>query len=315
MFPSTAYPDVLVGLAQPDDAAAYDLGDGRALIVTTDFFTPVVDDPYLYGAIAAANALSDVYAMNGEVALALNLAVFPECLPEQVVAEILRGGAEKVREAGAALVGGHTIVGPEPLFGLAVVGFAPRDGLWTRAGVRAGDVLFLTKPLGLGMIATASKADLAAPEHVAEAVSWMARLNRDAAALARGLGVRGATDVTGFALLGHAAEMASSSGVGLRFHLAALPFVAGSRAYAADWLFPAGTAHNEAAYADQVRFPESLDEEQRLLLFTPETSGGLLLAVPSAQASKLAQSAADKGVLLWQVGEVTENAGVVEVTD
>lgn len=315
MFPPTEYPQVIVGLAQPDDAAAYDLGDGRALIATTDFFTPVVDDPYLFGAIAAANAMSDVYAMGGEVAMALNLAVFPECLSDDVVGQILQGGAGKVREAGGALVGGHTIVGPEPIFGLAVLGIAPKDRLWTKSGARPGDRLLLSKPLGLGLVATALKADLAAPEDVREATAWMARLNRQAAHLARAATVHGATDITGFSLLGHGWEMAHHSWVGLRFHFEALPFVSGARRYAHDWLFPAGANTNEAAYAEHVVFPDSLEEELRLLLFTPETSGGLLLSVPETEVSPLLEAATKEGVPLWLIGEVTEAAGVVEVVD
>lgn len=313
MFPPTEYPGVLVGLAQPDDAAAYDLADGRALILTTDFFTPIVDDPYRFGSIAAANAMSDVYAMGGEVALALNLAIMPECLPADIVSQILRGGAEKVKEAGGVLAGGHTIEGPEPVFGLAVAGFAPRDGLWTKAGARPGDRLILTKPLGLGLVATALKADLATSEDVEEAERWMATLNRQAAALARRFPIHGATDVTGFALLGHASEMAQRSRAGLRFRFSALPFVPGALGYARDWLFPAGANSNEAAFADLVTFSASLEDELRLLLFTPETSGGLLLSLPPDSARSLLAQARSQGVEAWEVGEVTSEAGRVEV--
>lgn len=304
---------MLVGLAQPDDAAAYDLGDGRALILTTDFFTPVVDDPHAFGAIAAANAMSDVYAMGGEVALALNLAVIPECLPSDVVSEILRGGAEKIKEAGGVLAGGHTIEGPEPIFGLAVTGFAPRDALWTKAGARLGDRLILTKPLGLGMVATALKAELAAPDHAAEAQRWMATLNRRAASLARRFPIRGATDITGFALLGHASEMAVHSGVGLRFSFRSLPFTAGALDYARDWLFPAGANNNEAAFAPSVAFAAALEDELRLLLFTPETSGGLLLSVPADATDEFLTQAQAEGIDAWLVGEVTPDAGRIEV--
>ncbi len=315
LFPPTEYPQVLVGLARPDDAAAYDLGDGRALIATTDFLTPVVDDPFLFGAIAAANAMSDVYAMGGEVVMALNLAVFPECLADDVVGQMLRGGAAKVREAGGALVGGHTIVGPEPVFGLAVVGIAPKNRLWTKGGARPGDRLLLSKPLGLGLVATALKADLAAPEDVHEATSWMARLNRQTAHLAREATVHGATDITGFSLLGHGWEMAHHSGVGLRLHLDSLPFVSGAKRYAYDWLFPAGANTNEAAYVEHVVFPSSLEDELRLLLFTPETSGGLLLSVPEAAVGGLLEAAKRLSTPLWLIGETTEAAGVVEVVD
>lgn len=313
MFPPTEYDRVLVGLAQPDDAAAYDLGDGRALVLTTDFITPVVDDPHCFGAIAAANAMSDVYAMGGEVALALNVAVIPECLPSEVVSEMLRGGAEKVREAGGVLAGGHTIEGPEPVFGLAVVGFAPRHGLWTKAGAHPGDRLVLTKPLGLGLVATALKADLATPDDAAEAQGWMAALNRRAAALARRFDVSGATDVTGFSLLGHASEMAERSAAGLRFRFSALPFVSGALGYARDWLFPAGANNNESAFSASVTFTAPLEDELKLLLFTPETSGGLLLSLPPGQADAFLSEARSEGVRVWEVGEVTPDAGRVEV--
>lgn len=313
MFPPTEYHQVLVGLAQPDDAAAYDLGDGRALIATTDFFTPVVDDPYSFGAIAAANAVSDVYAMGGEVALALNLAVFPDCLPDDMVSRILQGGAEKVREAGGALVGGHTIVGPEPVFGLAVLGFCPRERLWTKAGAVPGHHLLLSKPLGLGLLATALKADMAKASDVEEAVRWMSLLNRAPARLAQGYHVGGATDVTGFSLLGHGWEMAHHSGVGLRFRFDTLPITSGARSCARQWLFPAGANANESAYAASVVFSSSLPEEMRLLLFTPETSGGLLLSVPENEASNLLRQSSEQGIALWEVGEVTDRVGIVEV--
>lgn len=313
MFPPTEYPDVLVGLGAPDDAAAYSLGDGRALISTCDFFPPMVDDPYWYGAIAAANATSDVFAMGGRVLFALNIAVFPQCLDDAIVSEILRGGAEKVREAGGAVAGGHTIDGPEPVFGMAVTGIAHRDRLWTKAGARRGDVLLLTKPLGVGIVTTAAKADAAEPEHVAEAVRWMATLNRAAAEAAAGLEVHAATDVTGFSLLGHAAEMAQAGRCTMELDVGSLPFVAGAGDYADQWLFPAGTTHNEAAFAARVGFAESIRQELRLLLLTPETSGGLLLAMPPQAAAAYRRRCTERGVEAWVVGSVVEGEGTVRV--
>jgi len=313
MFPATEYADVLVGLEAPDDAAVYALDGERALILTCDFFTPVVDDPYAYGAIAAANAMSDVYAMGGQVALALNIAAFPQCLPDDIVAEILRGGAEKVREAGGVVAGGHTVEAPEPMFGLSVLGFAERSRIWTKGGARIGDALVLTKPLGVGIVTTAHKADEAAPAHVEEATRWMMALNRAAAEVAGCLEVHAATDVTGFALLGHAVEMGESSQACLRLRYDSLPFVTGAIDYARSWLFPAGTNHNEAAFAQKVSFNADLDEEVRLLLFTPETSGGLLLAMPPADAQRFLAHCEESDVRAWLVGEVVEGESAVEV--
>lgn len=313
MFPPEQYPEVLAGLSRPDDAAVYAIDADQALILTTDFFPPIVDDPYAYGAIAAANAVSDVYAMGGRVLLALNIAVFPQCLDEAAVAEILRGGAEKVREAGGALAGGHTIEGPEPLFGMAVLGIARRDRLWTKAGALPGDVLVLTKPLGTGMVATAAKAGEADPAHVEEAGRWMATLNRAAAEAASRFAVHAATDITGFGLIGHASEMACAGRVGLRLHYRALPLLPGAEEYAAGWLFPAGTNHNEAAFASLVTFAPDIPEERRLLMLTPETSGGLLLAMPAAEAAAFAERCLGEGVPAWRVGEVTAADSRIEI--
>jgi len=313
LFPQDQYGDLLVGLDQPDDAAVYALDDGRALILTCDFFTPIVDDPYLYGAIAAANAMSDIYAMGGEVILALNIAVFPDCLSDEAVRRIIRGGADKVREAGAVLAGGHTVEGPEPIFGMSVLGLTSRHRIWTKNGAQPGDVLLLTKPLGAGIITTAFKADQSRREHIDEAVRWMQTLNRQAADAARGVAVHAATDITGFSLLGHASEVAASSRVRVRLRYQSLPFMAGARDYANSWLFPAGTNHNECAFCDKVIFPSDITEEMRLLLFTPETSGGLLLSLSAAEAEKLRRSYAELGVANWTIGEVTEGDGLVEL--
>jgi len=231
MFAPADYPQVLVGLGSPDDAAVYRLDANTALVVTADFFTPIVDAPYDFGAIAAANALSDVYAMGGEPLLAINLVAFPRDLPE-VLAEVLRGGAEKAREAGVVLAGGHTIQDKEPKYGLAVIGLAHPDRLLTRAGARPGDALVLTKPVGTGVIVTASKGGLAEPIHLAGAVRWMTALSRTAGRVAVELGLRGATDVTGFGLLGHAWEMAEASGVGMCIRLRDVPLMDGAREYA-----------------------------------------------------------------------------------
>jgi selenide,water dikinase len=305
LFRAERFPALLVGLQVRDDAAVYKVTDDVAVIQTLDFFTPVVDDAYDYGAIAAANAMSDVYAMGGEVALALNICGFPPTLPEETIAEILRGGAEKVLEAGGALAGGHTVDDEEPKYGLAVMGLVHPNRILTKGGARPGDRLALTKPLGVGIIVTAAKGDAADPAHVPPAVASMKRLNRDAARLAQRIGVHACTDITGFALLGHGYEMAERSGVRLRFVVAGLPFLDGAIRYGNEWLFPAGTCRNETCFGRHVDFAADISDEMRQLLFTPETSGGLLLAVAPDKADNLTAAFADTGQPLWIVGEVT----------
>ena len=313
MFRTEKYPDLLVGLEVSDDAAVYRITDDVAVIQTVDFFTPVVDDPYDYGAIAAANAMSDIYAMGGEVALALNISGFPADLPSEIVAEILRGGAEKVAEAGGALAGGHTIDAKEPTYGLSVMGLIHPERIWTKGGARPGDVLVLTKPLGVGIITTALKGEVADPSHVKAAVDSMKKLNRDATRLVRRVAVHACTDVTGFALLGHGFEMAERGGVRLRFHVEKLPFVDGAMQYAEDWLFPGGTCNNERAYEHAVHFDSGISEEMQQLLYTPETSGGLLVAVPADAVETLTGLFAEQHQPCWVVGEVIEGEGI-EVT-
>jgi selenide,water dikinase len=310
LFTAAQYPDLLVGLEVSDDAAVYRITDEVAVIQTVDFFTPVVDEAYDYGAIAAANAMSDVYAMGGEVKLALNICGFPPELPPEIVGEILRGGAEKIAEAGGALAGGHTIDAKEPTYGLAVMGLVHPDRVWTKGGGRPGDALVLTKRLGVGVVTTALKGEVADPAHVAAAVEIMKRLNRDAARLIVQIGVHTCTDVTGFALLGHACEMAERGGVRLRFFFDKLPFVAGAVGYAEDNLFPGGSCNNQRAYEACVDFAPFLSEEMQLLLFTPETSGGLLAAIPSEKLDTLLDLFAGAEHPCWVVGEVREGEGV-----
>ena len=310
MFRAERHPNLLVGLEVSDDAAVYRINDEVAIVQTVDFFTPVVDDPYDYGAIAAANAMSDVYAMGGEVALALNVCGFPPALPPEVVSEILRGGAEKVAEAGGVLAGGHTIDAKEPTYGLAVMGLVHPDRVWTKGGARPGDALVLTKPLGVGMVTTALKGKVANPAHVAEAVESMQRLNRDAARLIGQVGANACTDVTGFALLGHSYEMAQKGNVRLRFYFDELPFVDGAVAYAEENLFPGGSCNNQRAYKQHVDFAPGFSEEMQLLLYTPETSGGLLAAVSPRKLDALLDLFAGSGHPCWVVGEVVQGKGV-----
>ncbi len=314
LFPQEQFPELLVGLgARRDDAAVYRLSDDNALIATLDFFTPIVDDPYTYGAIAAANALSDVYAMGGRPVLALNVSCLSDCLPADIIGEILRGGAEKVAEAGAALVGGHSVDDREPKYGLVALGFVHPDKIWTKSGAQAGDVLLLTKPLGVGIVTTVLKADEADPAHIDASVASMLKLNAHAAELLASTDVHACTDVTGFALLGHACEIAERSGVTLHFRTDQIPFVPGATDYADMWLFPAGTGNNIASFRQHVHFAEDIPEETQQLLFTPETSGGLLVSVPAAVVADVQQHFADAGEPLWVVGEVVAGAARVQV--
>jgi selenide,water dikinase len=310
MFNVEDHPDVLVGLAEPDDAAVWRLDDSRALVVTTDFFTPVVDDAYDYGAIAAANALSDLYAMGAKPIMALNMAGFPADLPPDLVEEIFRGGAEKVKEAGAVISGGHTIQDQEPKYGLVALGLASLDQLMTKSAAEPGDVLVLSKPLGTGVITTALKREIASPEHVAAAVDWMKMLNDRASALALQLGIRAVTDITGFGLLGHAQEVAAISGVGLGFFLRSIPFMAGADGYARAGAWAGGSADNMRYFGARVEFSSGIDEIAKMLLFDAQTSGGLLLSVPETALSSLMENAKAGGVPMWPVGQVTAGQGI-----
>lgn len=310
LFNPADYPDLLVGLGDPDDAALWRIDEQRALVITTDFFTPVVDDPYDYGAIAAANALSDVYAMGGQPFLALNIAAMPPDLPIEMIGAILRGGAETARQAGVVIAGGHTIQDKEPKYGLVVIGFADPQHTLTKGGARSGDRLVLTKPLGFGTTTTALKRGLAAEQDVLEVAGWMKRLNKTASQIAVEFGLRGGTDVTGFSLLGHAAEMAQASHARMRFHFGALPFTSGARRYAQEFIFPGGASDNRLFFGGQVSFAASLDEPAQMLMFDPQTSGGLLLAVPEAKHAAFVQRAAELDQLIWTVGEVLEGEGI-----
>jgi len=306
-FQRQDYPNLLVGLGEPDDAAVYRIGPDRAIIQTTDFFPPVVDDAYSFGAIAAANAMSDVYAMGGEVLFALNIAAFPEDLDSAILAEIMRGSADKIAEAGGAIAGGHTVRDREPKYGLAVTGIVHPDRLLTKGGARVGDVLFLTKPLGTGVITTALKREQADPVHVQAATDSMTRLNRAASRAALAAGARAATDITGYGLLGHALEMAEQAGVCFQFRSADIPFLPGAQVYADAWTFPGGAESNEAFYRPRVRFIAELTLAQQWLLFDPETSGGLLVAVPPDGLDTFVHLA---GQGAWQVGQAVEGSGI-----
>jgi selenide,water dikinase len=313
MFQAKDYPNLLVGLGAPDDAAVYRLNDEQAIIETADFFPPVVDDPYTFGAVAAANALSDVYAMGGAPAFALNLAAFPEDLPAEVISEILRGGAEKVREAGAAIAGGHTITDKEPKYGLAVTGLVHPKRIFTKGGARPGDRLLLTKALGTGVITTAHKQDRVEASDLEAAVASMTRLNRAAAEAAREAGAHAVTDVTGFGLLGHAHEMAHLSDVSLEFDYAALPWLAGARKYAEAWIFPGGAERNEEYFGRWVQYTRPLADWERRLLHDPQTSGGLLMAVSEEATSVVVERLRGMGEGAWMIGTVRAGHGEIVV--
>jgi selenide,water dikinase len=310
LFDPQDYPELLVGIGHPDDAAVWRLDEQRALVVTTDFFTPVVDTPYEYGAIAAANSLSDIYAMGGTPFMALNVAALPPDLPVEVSTEIVRGGAEKCKEAGVVVAGGHTIQDKEPKFGLVALGFVAKDRLMTKSGLRPGDALVLTKPLGFGVTTTAIKRGLAAPAEIEEVIGWMSCLNARAGALANQFGLCAATDITGFGLLGHAHEMAAASGLGLRFWFDQMPFVSGALKFGEQWVFPGGTSDNKLYFGQFVRFAPTLDETRQMLLFDAQTSGGLLLGVPAEKLSAFLARAAELEQPAWVIGEALAGQGI-----
>ena len=303
---------MLVGLGDPDDAAVWRLDSDRALVAPTDFFTPVVDDPYDYGAIAAANALSDIYAMGGEPFLALNIAALPPQLPVEVASEILRGGADKALEAGVVIAGGHTIQDKEPKYGLVVLGFVPVTRALTKRGLHPGDILFLSKPVGSGVITSAIKTDRISSTDAMDTIEWMKRLNRDAASLAIKHNAHAATDITGFSLLGHAWEMAAASGVGLHFDYDDIPLFPNAARLAAEWCFPGGGFDNAEFFGPQVKFANRISQDQQLLLFDPQTSGGLLFGVSPQAAPACERDASDGRIPLWRVGEVT-STGILEI--
>jgi selenide,water dikinase len=299
-----------VGLTTPDDAAVYRLNDEQAAVMTVDFFAPLVDDSYSYGAIAAANALSDVYAMGGEVLLAVNVAAFPEDMAGETIAAILQGGADKVREAGGIIAGGHTIIDAEPKYGLSVLGLVHPQRILTKAGAQPGDVLFLTKPLGTGIVTTAAMRDQAAPEHLRAAIESMTRLNRHASHVAREAGAHALTDVTGYSLLGHSYEVAAAAGVRLQINAAAVPVLDGALDYAAQGILTGGANRNRQYLEGKVSFTAKIAEPLEHVLFDPQTSGGLLIVVSPEAAQDAEARFAAAGLPVWRIGAVTEGEGV-----
>ena len=305
-------PAVMVDATTADDAAVYRLDDDRALVVTADFFTPIVDDPYDFGRIAAANALSDIYAMGARPLLALNLVAFPrDLLGDGLLEEIVRGGGEIVRAAGAAVVGGHSIDDPEPKFGMCVVGEVPPDALVRNSTAEPGDALVLTKPLGTGIIATAIKAGRASPGVVETAVNSMATLNRSAAEAMVRLGAHACTDVTGYGLVGHLRELAEASGVSARIDADAVPLLPGARALAEEGHVPGGTKRNLEDVADRVDWG-STDDGTRTQLADAQTSGGLLIALPESAAETLVTELGGASAVIGSVED--GEPGTIRVT-
>ena len=309
LFPAADYPQLLVGLDAPDDAAVYQLNDEQAVIATMDFFPPIVDDARAFGAIAAANALSDVYAMGGQPLFAINLVGWPEALPHALLTEVLRGGAESVREAGAVLAGGHSVVDEEPKYGLAAFGLAQPSEILAKGGAQIGDALVLTKALGTGVITTAAKFDACSPERLDTAIASMCRLNAAAARAARQHQARAMTDITGYGLVGHALEMARAGAVDFHFQLATIPWLPGAEEYAAAGHLPGGIARNREYYGQDVHTPASISAPHYDLLYDPQTSGGLLISLPAQEAAALISELGASGHAVALVGEARAGNG------
>ena len=301
-------PDLLVGFDKSDDASVYRVSDDLALVQTVDFFPPIADDPYLFGQIAAANALSDVYAMGGEPRLALNLLCVPEDMPREAVHQILRGGYDKAYEAGAVITGGHSILDPEPKYGLAVTGFVRPDRVLTNAGARPGDVLLLTKPLGIGALTTAAKAGLCPAEALELAHRLMTTLNKGARDAMVRYRVHACTDVTGFGLLGHACELAQASDVALTIHTGEVDLIAQALELARMGILPEGLYRNRRFAQPQVD-PGEVPLAVQDLLYDPQTSGGLLIAVDPADAPALLEALRGAVPSAQRIGEVEEHQG------
>jgi selenide,water dikinase len=317
---SDASPDLLVGLGIADDAAVYRLNDEQAIVATLDFFPPIVDDATTFGAIAAANALSDIYAMGATPLLALNVAAFPDTLDSSILTDILRGGAEKVREAGAIIAGGHTVTDNEPKYGLVAIGLIHPQRIFTKGGARPGDVLLLTKPLGTGTITTALKNGASGAEFeasLAAAVASMTALNAGAAKALRAVeaAVHACTDITGYGLLGHALEMASQSGVALRFDLPRIPWLPGARDLAAAGHTPGGTGRNQQAIAAHTIYEGEVSKADQRLLCDPQTSGGLLVAIAPERLAETLAALQAEGVTAHIIGRAEEGAGMIVVAE
>ena len=308
------HPNLLVGFSTGDDAAVYRLTDDLCVIQTVDFFPPIVDDPYDFGAIAAVNALSDVYAMGGTPILALNIVCFPEDLDKSILRDVLLGGSDAAREAGVLIAGGHTVKDAEPKYGMAVTGTIAPDRIVTNANAKPGDKLVLTKPIGTGIITTAAKAQVTDADTLAGAVASMRESNRAASEAMQAIGVNSGTDVTGFGLVGHLLPMMQASGTTARLNFSSVPLLAGTMELAERAVVPGGTRRNFDAANRVVRWHPDLSEEQKLVLCDAQTSGGLLLSVTEANLAGLLTELEARGITGAVVGEVVADTGApVEV--
>lgn len=312
---STPNPSLLVGLDTSDDAGVFQLTEDLALVQTVDYFTPIVDDPYMFGQIAAANALSDIYAMGGKPITALNIVGFPiNKLDKQILTEILRGAGDKLEEAGATLVGGHSIDDTEPKFGMAVTGLIHPKRILTNSTACPGDLLILTKPIGIGILTTAIKRDKLDEESIKQVVQVMATLNKTAAEVAERYEVHAATDVTGFGLLGHASEMARGSKVGLEIEFSKVPILPRTREMALEKTIPGGTKSNHRWLKDKVEYDAEIDEIDQYILCDAVTSGGLLYSVAPGDAEEMVldlQARGVQGVIIGRV--VADHPGIIKV--
>ncbi|MFS0880382.1 selenide, water dikinase SelD [Metabacillus niabensis] len=313
--PAVPNPNLLVGLDTSDDAGVYRLNDELAIVQTVDFFTPIVDDPYSFGQVAAANAISDIYAMGGKPLTALNIVAFPiSTLEKSILTEILRGAGDKIKEAGATLVGGHSIDDKEPKFGLAVTGIVHPDKVRTNAGAKPGDKLILTKPIGVGISTTSIKRNLLTEEEITRVTKVMATLNKTASETMEPYHVHACTDVTGFGLLGHASEMAKGSKTGLTIFKDQVPLLPRVRELAEAGAVPGGTKNNFAHLQGDVTFPETMDQIDQWILCDAVTSGGLLISIAGEEADDLVSELKKAGVEAALIGEVTEeNSGHITV--
>lgn len=308
-LPKPTDQNLIIGLDTSDDAAVYRLNQEQAIIQTLDFFTPMVDDPYLFGQVAAANSLSDVYAMGGKPILALNIVCFPNCLSPQILQEILRGGSDKVVEAGASTVGGHSVEDDEPKYGLSVTGLVHPEKVWANQGAKSGDVLILTKPLGSGILSTAIKADLVSPEIIRKTIDWMRLLNKYAAEPAQKRTISAATDITGFGFIGHAVEMIQKSQVDLRIQANSIPVMEEARELAEMGIIPAGAYRNKKHVEDVVFYKDEVPLWLQDIVSDPQTSGGLLISLSADEWSRLKREYDQLGIFYAEVGKVLPGNG------
>lgn len=300
-------PSLIIGLEIPDDCAVYKINDTIAFVQTVDFFTPIIDDPYLFGQIAAANALSDIYAMGAKPVIALNLVGFPvDKLDRGILKEILRGGADKMVEAGVCIAGGHSIDDPEVKYGLAVTGLVHPEKLLTKQGAKTGDAVFITKPIGIGIISTALKAGMASPSAVEKITRAMVTLNKTVCEIVQDIGIHACTDITGFGLIGHAMEVARASHKAVALSAAAIPLFEDALEYASMGLVPQGAHNNRTFYESWVIYQEPLSPEKKDILYDPQTSGGLFITIDPQKKGILIEISKRKGVEVFFVGEILD---------